>query len=209
MTDNKVVAPVFEPMSLDQAGRACDRFMTRVRKDPPDLPHPATQLVLEEEGQELAQDWLDVLRVRAERRAKMFMRRVRVDRTRTREKAIAATGRVPYVDADVLATAPAGVGEWAEVWFFDLDYDPTPTELAREYEVRKLVPDFAAQAAVNEEDSAFADERPNGLQWGLQKDGTASFSAFDHWRGGRRDVSVSRDDGRWGRGCRFGGVRKK
>lgn len=138
---------------------------------------------------------------------KMIVCCVKVNRARNSQEALDATCRKQYVNSDILATAPMGQGEEVDVYFFDLDYDPTTRELAYEYDVRRLVPDFAAQVAVNEEEPAFADDRPNCLQWGLDENGFASFAVFGRWLDGR-EVDVLRHDARrWDRHCRFGGVR--
>ena len=93
-----------------------------------------------------------------------------------------------------------------DVYFFDLDYDPTSAQLAEEYDLRDFRPDFAAQAAVNEEDPTFADERPNALQWDMQN-GVASSAIFGRWHGGRA-VDIRRNNRGWRQLYRFGGVLK-
>jgi len=201
------IAPIVG-MTNEQAGRAADRFQTFCRKEGTALPKDTVQAVLEEEGEELSADMFAALRARVERRAKMIVRRAKVDRSRTPRQALDATGRnIYFCDDAVLATAPMEGPEEVDVYFFDLDYDPTTAQLVAEYDKRGLKPDFAAQAAVNEADTAFADERPNGLQWDLQENGVASYAAFDRWGGGR-EARVYRDDDGWSRCCRFGGVRK-
>jgi hypothetical protein len=139
--------------------------------------------------------------------SKMFSRRVRVDRSKTQQQALDATGRRQFCYAAV-EVMPRGKGEEEEVdvYFFDLDYDPTVKELDSEYELHCLNADPIAQAKVNADDPAFADYRPNGCQWGLEG-GVASFYAFGLW-GGKRSVLVDRYDGSWNRIYRFGGVRK-
>lgn len=137
---------------------------------------------------------------------KMNVRRVRVDRNRTHQQAIDATGRKQYANAEVLATAPKGEGEEVDVYFFDLDYNPTPDELDREMEIRSLKSDVDALAAVNEIDKAFADDCFCATQW-RDENGKACCAVFYRWYD-RRDVSVGRDDRGWGRSYRFAGVRK-
>lgn len=199
------IAPIVG-MSNEQAGRVADRFQTFCRKEGAVLPRETVQAVLEEEGDQLSADMFTALRVRVERRAKMIVRRVRVDRNRTHKEAIEATGRKRYVDSDVLATAPKGEGEEVDVYFFDLDYDPTVDELDREMEIRGLRPDVDALTEVNQADPAFADDRPNVTQW-RDVNGKACYAVFHRWRG-ERGVGVDRDGGGWGRCCRFAGVRK-
>ena len=101
---------------------------------------------------------------------------VRVDRTRTLQEVIDATGRKQYVNNDVLVTMPEGKGDKVDVYFVPIKrYLPTkevPAFLAQ----HGLVPDPRAQAAVNEANPAFADEHPNGSQWGDN-----CCLAFDRW----------------------------
>ena len=197
-------------MTLQQGGLMADNLTEKCRTDGETLPRETVQAVLKEEGQALAEEQFNCLRARVERRAKMISRKAVVDYTRPPRQALDATGRVVwYCDKLTLESAPKTGKDKVEVegWFFDLDYDPTPTELAREYELRSLRPDFWWQCAVNEADQAFADERPNGVQWGLDKDGVASFATFNRYSD-KRVVGVDRYGGQWGRLCRFGGVRK-
>lgn len=134
----------------------------------------------------------------------------RVDYTRKPMEVIKASNRVEYVQEEAIAnTMPCrteGVALNVEVIFFKLGRGVGAEELEREYELRGLVPDPYAQAAVNEEDSVFVDERPNSTQW--NRDGrNASYLAFDRWND-ERVVYCYRcvDDwyGRWW----FAGVRK-
>lgn len=194
-------------MDMGQASSAADWFMTKCREDGGTLAHPDVQVVLEEEGDALVEEMFNCLRSRVERRAKMISRRARVDYTRTERQALDAMGRIVcYLDDKVLERAPKtghGVVE-VEGWFFDLDYDPTPTELAREYGLRNLVPDFYWQCAVNGADKA---ERPNSCQWDLSENGSASYASFDRY-GDLREVYVYQCAYQRRRRYRFGGVRK-
>ena len=92
------------------------------------------------------------------------------------------------------------------VEFFELDYDPSTSELDREYEARSLRPDPAAVAQAMTDDPAFADERPVAVQWRDKQD-RACYAIFDR-RDGEREVRVRWNDDRWNRDCRFAGVRK-
>lgn len=199
---SKVVAPIFVPMSLDQAGRAADRFVTKCRKDGETLPHDIVQEVLEQEGDALAEEQFIALRTRVERRAEMIVCHFKVDRTKSRETMIASLGRKEYVDADVLATMPTDGPDEGDLFFFPLKRDTPVSEIPQAFESRDLVPDYMAQMQVNADDPAFADEHPNGMQWGKN-----SCAAFDGWRGERR-VSGGRGDNDWDGHCWLAGRRK-
>jgi hypothetical protein len=102
------IAPIatVETITTEQLGRASDRFIARCRKNAVSLSKDASQQVLEEEGDALAQEMFEALRKRVERRSKMIVRHVTVNRGLTPEQIIAATGRKQYVTAAVLQTMP-------------------------------------------------------------------------------------------------------
>ena len=130
------------------------------------------------------------------------IRRVKVDRNRTPQEVVDATGRTRYLNLneDVLATMPLGEGDEVDVYFVPtnrfVSVQEVPAFLAR----YGLVPDPRAQAAVNEADPACADERPNGSQWGKN-----CYLAFYRWDGGR-DVRCDRGDDDWGGSWFLSGV---
>ncbi len=64
---SKTIAPI-ECMTMAQAGRAADRFSDKCRKDGIILPKDQVQIVLEEEGDEVAEEMFGVLRKRVEAR---------------------------------------------------------------------------------------------------------------------------------------------
>ena len=137
-----------------------------------------------------------------------FVRRVRVDRTRTPVQIIDATGRFRgYIDEKVLAEMPLAGREEDDVIVFELDYDPTVDELDREYESRDLKPDPSALAQAMTDDPAFADERPIAVYW-RNSNGQACYAIFVRWEDDGRGVHVGCSDDRWSRSSRFAGVRK-
>jgi len=146
---------------------------------------------LHEEGDALAEEHFIALRTRVERRAEMIVRHFKVDRTRTREEMIKALGRKEYVNADVLATMPIDGPDEGDLFFFPLKHDTPVAEIPQAFESHGLVPDYVAQMQVNADDPAFADEHPNGMQWG--KDSCADFR---RWVGERR-VGVDRRGRGW------------
>lgn len=187
-----------------QINKAVANFRALLEKHGKEFDSEAVQIVL---GQpEFTDDVFAIFRRRVEAVSKMIARRVRVNRNLTHQQAIDATGRVQYVNSEVLATAPKGKGEDVDIFLFDLDYDPTVEELDCEMEIRGLKPDPDALAAFNEADPSFADERPNVTQW-RNANGKACCAIFFRWLD-KRYVGVYRDGGRWFRSYRFAGVRK-
>ena len=60
----KTIAPIAEGMTTAQAGRASDRFLDKCRKEGKIFPKDTVQIVLEQEGDEVAQEMFDVIRRR-------------------------------------------------------------------------------------------------------------------------------------------------
>ena len=116
---NKIIAPITETENVtdEQLGRASDRFKTHCRKNAVSLPKDTVQLILEDEGKELAQEMFEVFRVRVERRSEMIVRHFKVDRTRTRERIVTALNRKEYVNSGVLATMPTEGVEEGDLYF--------------------------------------------------------------------------------------------
>lgn len=187
-----------------QIDKAVANYRALLEKHGREFNSEAMQSVL---GQpELADEMFDLFRRRVEAVSNMVVRHVRVNRGQTPQQAIDATGRIQYVNNDVLNTMPRGNGGDKEVFFFKLGRWINDADLAKEYESRGLVPDLYAQAQVNTDDPSFADEHPNGCYW-QDSNGRWNFAAFDRW-GGERSVSVYWDESGW-IGCWwFGGVRK-
>lgn len=187
-----------------QIDKAVANYRALLEKHSKEFNSEAVQSVL---GQpELADEQLAVFRRRVEAVSNMIVRRVRVNRGQTPKQVIDATGHVQYVNNDVLNVMPRGEGEDKEVFFFRLSRWINDDDLAKEYELRGLVPDPYAQAQVNTDDPSFADEHPNGYHW-QDADGHWDYAAFDRWVGGRR-VRVDRSAYGWLGRWWFGGVRK-
>lgn len=130
-----------------------------------------------------------------------------INRNQTPQEALDATGREQYTNQSVVDAMPRGEGENVELKFFELDYDPTPTELDAEYESRGLKADPFALCKHMDDDPAFADHRPVACQWGLGENGAASYAVFDRWFG-ERFVGVCRFVSDWLGGWSFAGVLK-
>jgi hypothetical protein len=141
-----------------------------------------------------------------EKFSEVIVRHFKVDRTKTPRKLIDASGRVQYVDQNVLATMPTDGPEEGDLVFFPVKSFSDFRDVPALFESRVLIPDPAAQAQVNVDDLAFADEHPNGVQWGLEGN-VASFASWDRW-GARRRVDVGRGGSRWSDYAWLAGRRK-
>ena len=202
------IAPIIETITAGQIGRASDRFSERCRVNAVSLPKDTVQLVLEDEGDQLAQEMFEMLRTRVERRANIIVRRVTVNRNRTPDECITATGRNKYVTDGVVATMPRGEGGEVEVHFFHVGKYINDADLDKEFELRALKPaDPYSLGAVNEADPVFANEHPNGTHW-KDADDKWCFAAFNQWYDGERDVRVNRHDNDWNDDWWFAGLRK-
>ena len=81
-------------------------------------------------------------------------------------------------------------------------------DLEKEYDLRGLKPaDPFSLGAVNEDDPALADTKPNCTHW-KDANGKWCYVAFRHWGGDERIVSVFRYDDRWLDRWWFAGLRK-
>lgn len=165
------------------------------------------QQVLEIQGDLLVTEMVSVVRRRVEAASNMVVRRVRVNRCRTPEQVIEATGRHQRINPNVVNAWPCGNGEEVEVWFFKLDRYISDPDLDREFELRGFKPaDPYSIAAVNEADPAFADGHPNCTHW-KDASGNWCYTAFYRWGGGR-SVGVGRNSSGWGGHWWFAGLRK-
>ena len=176
-------------MTDGQIENAVDKLRAAMRKHRTRIASEVAQHVLGVEN--LGMEMFEVFYTRAEAISGIIIRRVKVDRTRTPQEVIDATGRTQYVDKNVLATMPQGEGDEVDVYFVPtkrfVPVEDVPAFLAQ----YGLVPDPRAQAAVNEADSAFADEHPNGTQWGDN-----CYLMFSRWNG-KRNVDCRRSGSGW------------
>ena len=197
----KAVSPS-NTITRGQAAKFSDLQVAALCKS--DLPSDITQQVLEQNGAALAAEFVASVRRHVEARSDTIVRHAKVNRTLTQEQMIGATGREQYVDKNVLAAIPKGEGEEVDVHFFKLGRYIKVGDLTKEYELRGLKPDHYAQAAVNEADPAFADERPNATQW-QDANGKFCYLTFGRWSD-VRTVFCDRDDYGWRDGWWFAGV---
>ena len=126
--------------------------------------------------------------------------------------ALEATGRVLYVDNEVVNNMPRGEGDRSEVVFFKLDLSErggyiSDDDLGQEYELRGLKPaDPYSLARANQDDPSFGDSYPNATHW-KNKAGKWCFATFGGWRYGRF-ILVDRRGHRWLDDWWFAGLRK-
>ena len=201
----KSMIPSENSMTYPQTDKGGDVFRSVLRKHRTEFPSDAAQKALGVEG--LAKELLAVFRKYVELFSNPITRRVRVNRNQTPEEVLAATGRVQYINKDVVETMPKGEGEKTEVVFLKPGGQMSEDGLEKWFDERgfKLIDPYSL-AAVNKADPAFADKHPNGTQW-KDADGKWCYIAFG--RGdGERCVSVYRSDFGWRDGWWFAGRRK-
>lgn len=203
----KTMTPSDECITNGEVAKIQDLLGAALRKS--GLKSEPTQQAIEKNGKQIALECVAVVRKYAEMFCNLFVRIVKVLRNRTPEQVLDATGRKQYTDKSVVAHMPKGNGEEVEVVFFNLGHSINDTDLDAEYENRGLKPaDAYSLSAVNEEDPAFADTKPNCTHW-KDADGNWCYMAFGQWHDGVRNVHVGRsyyDD--WGDGWWFAGLRK-
>jgi hypothetical protein len=148
----------------------------------------------------------------AEAGSNLIVRTAKVNRSRSQQEAIEATGRAQYTDRKVVDAMPKGEGDEVEVVFFKLDLSKrkgfiTDDDLEKEFELHCLKPaDPVSVAAVNEADPTFADKKPNGTHW-RDAEGNWCYATFGRWSDERR-VNVYRSGNVWYDYWWFAGVRK-
>ena len=172
-----------------QIENAVAKLRDALRKHRSEFPADVAQRVLGVEN--LGMELLAPFRTRVEAIGEVIVRHVKVDRTRTPQEAIDATGRTQYVDKDVLSTMPLGEGDEVDVYFVPTKRFVPASEVPAFLAQYGLVPDPRAQVAVNEADPAFADKYPNGTQWGDN-----CCLSFCSWRG-ERSVGCYRRGNDW------------
>ncbi len=209
----KAVSPS-EILSAGQIIKLTDLLSAGLRKA--ELPCDVSQQVIENQGSAIVKEFVAGFRQRVEAISKLIVRLVKkVNRTRTPQEALRATGRTLHINDIVVATMPMGHGEGAEIVFLK----PEPEEytrpgfmsdddLEKALECRDLISvDPNSLAAFNEANPTFADERPHGTHW-KDADGKWCYAAFNLWFDGERRVRVGRDDDDWDDDWFFAGVRK-
>jgi hypothetical protein len=153
-----------ETITPGQIGQINDRLATKLRES--GLSFEGVQRVLMAPGGTAINAMVAAFRSHVDAMSEIIVRRVKVDRTRTPQQVVDATGRTQYINKDVLGTMPKGEGDEVDVHFVPTKRFVPVSEVPAFLAQYSLVPDPRAQAAVNEEDPAFADKVPNGTQWG-------------------------------------------
>ncbi len=192
-------------ITTGQVGKVQELLGAALRKS--DLQSEPSQQVLENQGAQVIEEMVAVLRKYVEAVSSMIVRHVAVNRNRSPQEAIDATGRNKYLTDGVVAAMPQGEGGEADVFFFNLGRYISDADLDKEYELRGLKPaDSYALAAVNESDPAFADNHPNSTRW-KDESGNWCYAAFNRWND-ERNVGVGRRSDRWHDRWWFAGCRK-
>ncbi len=138
--------------------------------------------------------------------------KVKVNRRRSQQHAIEATGHTQYTDRKVVDSMPKGEGDEVEVVFFKPDLSErngfiSDDDLEKEFELRGLKPaDPISVAAVNEADPTFVEDKPVCTHW-KDTEGNWCYATFVLWLG-KREVSIGRNGDGWFEHWRFAGVRK-
>ena len=189
--------------------KATANFRAMLEKHAGEFSADAVQTVLGDPG--LAGEMLAVLRRRVEAISNIIVRKVTVNRTRSAQDALKATGRTQIVSREVVDAMPNGEGDVVEIFLFKLDlskrgYGISDNGLAKEYELRGLKPvDPFALAALNEADPDFIEEKSNATHW-KDMQGNWRVAVFHNSWGDV--VYVGRNDVAWDASYWFAGVRK-
>ncbi len=181
-------------MTIGQVEKAVAGYRAMLVKHASDFQSEAAQSVLG--SSDFTKEQFKLFRDRVEAQSTIITRTAPVDRTRTPKEAMLATGRIPYLDDVVVADMPLGVGDTVTMSFYRFGRRIACNKLNEELAKVgfELVVDPMGQAAVNEADSEFADEHPNGTQW-KTADGKYCYAVFDRWSDERRVYVGQSDDG--------------
>ena len=197
-------------MTQDQIDEAVESYRALLETQASEFGAAAVQQALGQSG--LADEQFAAFRQHVGLFRNCIVRRTKVNRRRSPQAALDATGRRQYTDDEVVKSMPVGGSDEVDVVFFK----PEPWEtrsgfmsdddLEKACARRNLMSDPCAVAAANEDDPTFADNHPNAAHW-RDAEGKWCFVAFDRWGVGRR-VRVRRDGGGWHGDWLFSGSRK-
>jgi hypothetical protein len=168
-------------ISNEQVGKTCDLFAARLRKGSRHLPRYAVQHVLENEGNQLAEEVFQTVLRRVNRRCEMIVRKVTVNRCQPPSQLILALGHPdhPYrqnpakVNTQLLETMPGqsvGIEEVTLYFFKPGGKGESSYLLETALKDAGLVPDYYAQVQANLDDPQFSKDHPNYTYWGRQND---------------------------------------
>ena len=194
-----------EPITEGQIGKLNQNLSAKLNKHKGEIPSNLFQQLLGSDS--LIDEIFACIRKRVDAISDLIVRSVKVNRNRSAQEALKATGRTQYGDNDVIKDMPNAKSEEVEVFFFKLGRYVNDNDLDKEYELRGLKPsDPFSLSAVNEADPAFADEYPNGTHW---KDKGGKWCCAVFYRGdSERRLRVGWHDVGWGDDWWFAGVRK-
>ena len=203
---NNVSPSTPKVLTSGQIGKLEEIFGDGLRKA--NLQSEPAQRVIENQADALVSELVEMVRKRVEAVSSMIVRRVKVDRSRTPEQVINATGRNKYTDGQVVRHMPRGTGEDTDIHFIPLGRLTSNDDVEKKLNSLGLrLADPESLAKVNEDDPSFADAHPNFTIW-KDADGNWCFATFRRW-GVERGVDVYRsDDGDWGGDWWFAGVCK-
>lgn len=193
-----------------QIENAVSKLRDAMRKHRAEITSDVAQQVLGVEN--LGMMMFTPFRERAKAVSNPIVRKVTVNRSRSQQEAIEATGCAQYTDRKVVDAMPKGEGDEVEVVFFKPDLSErngfiSDDDLEEEFELRDLKPaDPISVAAVNEADPALADQTPHGTHWKDAK-GNWCYAVFNRWDS-RRGVNINRYGFVWSGHWWFAGVRK-
>ena len=130
-------------ITAGQIGKICEILSAKLRKS--GLRNYFIQYLLQNVGEELATDLLQVVKDHVAKAtfATTFVR-VKVNRQRSPQEALIATGRGSW-DDEIINNMPRGEGEEVDLVIFGTDWrdcwvNHTDEDVAREYEIRGLKP---------------------------------------------------------------------
>jgi hypothetical protein len=195
---------ITSPMTDKQINQAVAVMRAKLLKHRDELPSHAVQFVYGQKGWD---SWFEVFQKRVELVSRMIVRHVKdIDRMRTPQQMLEDTGRVPYANPTAVEGMPRDGRDEDDVYFIPLSRSTSPAEAEETLKSFGLKRDPYAQAKVNKDDPAFADDRPNAAQW-QDSEGRWCYATFGRWDD-ERVVGVDRDVIDWLDGWWFGGVRK-
>jgi len=195
-----------------QIDKAVSSYRAMLEKHAKDFQAEAVQTVLGQSG--FVEEMFNLFCWWVEMLSNLIVRRVKVNRNRTPQEALDATGRRQYTHQAIVDNAPKGEGDEVEVVFFKPEmWEYTRPGLMNEGGLERVLArrglksaDLYSIAAVNEDDPSFADKVPHGIHWKDAK-GNWCFAAFHRWYA-EREVCVNRIDGVWNGSWWFAGLRK-
>lgn len=181
-------------LSEGQIGETLERVVVELRGA--NFPSDPIQQVLKTQGGEMAANFVADLQRRVKAVSGFITYTVKVDRSRSPQDALQATGRKLFVNDEVAATMPQGEGDEVEITFFQVGHYISDDDLEKKLEGDCMEAiDPYTLAAFNTANPEFADTHPNCTHW-KDADGKWCYAAFGRWLDGR-GVFVRRNVNVW------------